>query len=555
MADTTENIHHMMGRLTIASQGHSRTSTLHRTEVEDAKGRLVQAVEKTAARAQEIRALFMRDSDDLNQQVAAISNFRKRASDLESLLRSFNDASEDYIVAHLLSVGEGTSSIRQLLSYFENDIKDIVHSTLANSTNDDSTMRFVLEECYKQSLDHNGSLNPDNYFDSLDESFLESPYDPDFESEEYYEHENRLAVDADYAESEYMRQERKYDEKTRDREYTSMAWLSFWLQALANCESGTTIFWPLADRQSKEPALSDPPKYLFRAFDSKSSGISNLDIVSSLASQYQVQTCKTDLLSLDRTEAAEKLQAHLNKSPFGGEGSDNLMSWSSSLLFVIQYALWRYQKSNHSLAEVSICAVDTTKFPRGQFARDTWLIGKCQSANKENSMLKNLSTLRKMYDNGEYLTQGTLYHKARSCVFSLESLVSAGLYQLYPEFEDPAARNQWTKRVKELRLGWEAAQQTSKQEIQTALRVAKMCFKQFEAVDMALLLLMFKNRSVRDDWAESGFHSSHFYVGAATDQALRELPYRFTEGYGTVRTGGRTTVSEDGKDDQIRKEI
>ena len=231
-----------MGRLTIASQGHTRSSELHRKEVEDAKRRLVHAIKKIVAQAQEIRALPIMDGDVLNQQVAAISIFRKRASDLESLLWLFNDASEDYIVAQLLSVGEENSSIRQLLSHFKNNIKDIVHSILANSTNDESTMRFILEQCYKQSLDYSGSLNPENYFDSLDESFLESPYDPDFESEQYYDHENRLAIDEGYAEAEYMRKERKYDKIVQDRKYKSMAWLRFWLQALANCEGGATIF-------------------------------------------------------------------------------------------------------------------------------------------------------------------------------------------------------------------------------------------------------------------------------------------------------------------------
>lgn len=64
--------------------------------------------------------------------------------------------------------------------------------------------------------------------------------------------------------------------------------------------------------------------------------------------------------------------------------------------------------------------------------------------------------------------------------------------------------------MEELRFGWEAAQQTSKQEVRAAFCMARICFEQFEAVDMALLLLTFKNRSVRDDSVESRFYSSHF---------------------------------------------
>lgn len=149
MADTTDNIHHMMERLTIASQGHARTSTLYRIGVEDAKMSLVQAIEKTMAQAREVRALVMKDSDGFSQKVAVISAFRKGASELENLLRLFNDASKNYIVAYLLSVGEKTFSIQQLLSHFKNKIKDIVHSVLANTTHD----RLVhYEVCSKRML-------------------------------------------------------------------------------------------------------------------------------------------------------------------------------------------------------------------------------------------------------------------------------------------------------------------------------------------------------------------------------------------------------------------
>jgi hypothetical protein len=38
------------------------------------------------------------------------------------------------------------------------------------------------------------------YFIEVDEAALVWPYDADFESEEYYDHENRFQVDVDYAE-------------------------------------------------------------------------------------------------------------------------------------------------------------------------------------------------------------------------------------------------------------------------------------------------------------------------------------------------------------------
>jgi len=63
-----------------------------------------------------------------------------------------------------------------------------------------ATFCRILELCYSQSLHTSGTLHFDNYFIPLGEVSFEWPYDPDFESEEYYEHEDRLAADQGYAE-------------------------------------------------------------------------------------------------------------------------------------------------------------------------------------------------------------------------------------------------------------------------------------------------------------------------------------------------------------------
>jgi hypothetical protein len=63
------------------------------------------------------------------------------------------------------------------------------------------------------------------------------------------------------------------------------------------------------------------------------------NVVASLESISETSWhSKVDLLSRTKEEATRMLYKHLTKSCFGGEGDDNLMSWSSSLLFVIQYA-------------------------------------------------------------------------------------------------------------------------------------------------------------------------------------------------------------------------
>lgn len=96
--------------------------------------------------------------------------------------------------------------------------------------------------------------------------------------------------------------------------------------------------------------------------------------------------------------------------------------------------------------------------------------------------------------NGEYLSQGAVNHKDRSCIVSLEHLIEAGLFQLYSEFEDATGSEKWAKRVLELRQTWSAEQGTTDREIQLALGVGRNCFTQFESSDIASILLTFKNR-------------------------------------------------------------
>jgi hypothetical protein len=55
------------------------------------------------------------------------------------------------------------------------------------------------------------------------------------------------------------------------------------------------------------------------------------------------------------------------------------------------------------------------------------------------------------YDNGEYLSRGIVVHQNRSCVISLENLIKAGLYELYPELDDPEGKEKGMNRVRELR--------------------------------------------------------------------------------------------------------
>lgn len=140
-------------------------------------------------------------------------------------------------------------------------------------------------------------------------------------------------------------------------------WISLWVSKLQNCPGGPpggpTLFYP-ASAHNLNLSLERIPPYLLRAADSESSGTSDDRVVASMMSKSgDFGNSKVDILQLPRTEAARQLAGHLRKQCFSGEESDNLMSWSSSLLFVIQYAIWRCHERGRSPNDVKIFVVDT----------------------------------------------------------------------------------------------------------------------------------------------------------------------------------------------------
>lgn len=176
------------------------------------------------------------------------------------------------------------------------------------------------------------------------------------------------------------------------------------------------------------------------------------------------------------------------------------MSWSSSLLFVLQCAIWKRRQFNSDPSDVKICMVDTRKFPHGQFARDKSLLREYSKTPELDKEMKRFFDFRlgsPDYDNGEYISQGILHHTGRSSVVSLAQLTGAGLHDLYPEFANREAMKLWTKRVKELRSIWSSEHTTTRSEIRIASEIGRVCFHEWNVPEVALLLLSFRNRKLR----------------------------------------------------------
>ncbi|KAF5668350.1 hypothetical protein FHETE_5286 [Fusarium heterosporum] len=170
-----------------------------------------------------------------------------------------------------------------------------------------------------------------------------------------------------------------------------------------------------------EFSFDQTPTYLFRVYDPASPGITSTEEVTSQAmhDRYkQAESDVTDLLSLPPGDAAKRLSHHLSWVYYH-EKHCNLMSWSSSLLFVLQYGLFRHVKVKQTpLSEIQLIMIDTREFPKQTFLRDLDAIqyflpySTGEAVTQPGGRWLDLEALKKkreadMYF-GEYLTQGRL---------------------------------------------------------------------------------------------------------------------------------------------------
>lgn len=276
---------------------------------------------------------------------------------------------ERSIVERVSSLGgQRGPHTKELLKHFHKRIMENARNVLNSSDDEACVLWQTAEECYKEAICPRGRLGSHDYFYWIDRA-----------AEESCEHENRLDEDGHHAELWSRNMEVHKARKMKERHETGQNWVEFWVRALSNCPGGPTRFYPpaacSAARSIEGPPFEDIPRYLFRAFDSKGSGKTEDNILASTMSMLgNSEGSKVDILSLDTHSALEMLYNHLIKDCFGGSASDNLMSWSSSLMCVIQYAIWRSHIGSLSPAEVRICVIDAAIFPPGQFVRDLTLL-------------------------------------------------------------------------------------------------------------------------------------------------------------------------------------
>lgn len=234
-------------------------------------------------------------------------------------------------------------------------------------------------------------------------------------------------------------------------------------------EKEQLLFNPRGDAGLTRDVLCNIPRYLFRIVSPLSGGETDGIWMRSEAASRNMSSSREDIffgLNFEKRETiARTINVHLRwllTDDFEG----NFVSWSSSLLYVLQFIYYRHlnRRDKSSLEEIKLYVIDTEKFPPGTFIRDLDLINAFYKFD-DHPPTKNLRNFRRLrgtsgYYFGEYLSQGSLKIEGKYQMISAKSLFDANrLRRLQPEFGDIKKKEpEWAKEVRRLRgIVWSAA--------------------------------------------------------------------------------------------------
>ena len=256
------------------------------------------------------------------------------------------------------------------------------------------------------------------------------------------------------------------------------------LQALNFIEPEYLLFNPTGDKAWLRTKFDDVPRYLFRVSTPKSDGTTNRIWVKSKDATHSRENSRMDVLQ--NQLVANMLNRHLR---WWGKSRDfdNFVSWTSSLLFALQYIFYRHTRPDDrsSLDRIYLCIIDTLRFPRGTFLRDMDLISAYCLLDTD---LKHLERLRKRkhskftgsYYFGEYLSQGPLKVENKCRLVSAQAMIDGGLFNLEPKFKESvsAQKPEWANKVIEFREAFYQSTlkpQTGTQErLEAAIKIAQL---------------------------------------------------------------------------------
>lgn len=114
------------------------------------------------------------------------------------------------------------------------------------------------------------------------------------------------------------------------------------------------------------------PIYLIRVYAPNSAGQTTGSYVIPPASNRGKVDLMQDLFALPEQNAATCLDKHVRWDP-NHEKECNLTSWTSSLLFALQYGLYKHRVRGFigpDLSTISLLLLDTRGLPKGTFVKD-----------------------------------------------------------------------------------------------------------------------------------------------------------------------------------------
>ncbi|KAK3614236.1 hypothetical protein LTR56_027382, partial [Elasticomyces elasticus] len=213
-------------------------------------------------------------------------------------------------------------------------------------------------------------------------------------------------------------------------------------EALQNTtlDDSALVFSPHTHPRWPDLELQPVPRFLFRIYTPKSDGYTDEHQASSRDATSEAHMSNEDVFSAQTPEAiAIRIADHLWWRKF--PRSDNLVSWSSSILFLVPYIFYRHHESSDrsSLHDIRLLVIDTEKFPARTFIRDIDLISAFKGFDtREEKDLKSMAHLRSNTDCyfGEYLSQGSLRISGKCSSVSAQTMIDRGLFDLHLVFAE-----------------------------------------------------------------------------------------------------------------------
>jgi hypothetical protein len=215
--------------------------------------------------------------------------------------------------------------------------------------------------------------------------------------------------------------------------------------------------------------LEKTPRYLYRTYCPSSAGFNDPTRICSQAVRYKKSGRSLEHMTTE--EAREMLKMHLLwRNGVHNDFVSNFVSWTSSLLFALQRAIYAVKKGDKD-SKISICILDTWKMDTKMFYHAETLLSLYSVPDD--------GKLQHRYYTAEFLSIGTLKLSPGhgSDVVSFSKMVESGLYDLVPHLRPGCGKAQLCIPVPNIRaMYFNIPTPISEQDFNVATRLARsMC--------------------------------------------------------------------------------